>query len=123
LFLNSGSPGRTTGVGVSHRANYLRRYQGVFRDEPERSVCMFPLFHMAAYTVALSAWQTGGTVAFTGGATAAEILGAVAAIRANRLYCIPAVWARILPQDPARWDPASLREPHTRTPAAPPERP
>ena len=47
LFFTSGSTGRPKGVVLSHRASYLRGFQGVFRDVPERSVCMFPLFHMA----------------------------------------------------------------------------
>src|SRR5437773_9642603 len=43
LFFTSGSTGRPKGVVLSHRASYLRGFQGVFRDVPERSVCMFPL--------------------------------------------------------------------------------
>ena len=40
--------------------------------------------------------------------------------RANRLYCIPAVWARIL-EASARADVSSLREVDTGTSATPPE--
>jgi len=119
LFFTSGSTGQPKAVVVSHRASYLRTYHGVFRDVPEHSVCMFPLFHMAAYTLALSAWQTGGSIRFVPGATAEDILDAVEAGGANRLYCIPAVWARILAQDLAAWDLSSLRELDTGTSATP----
>jgi len=123
LFFTSGSTGRPKGVIVSHRANHLRTYQGVFRDDAEHSVCMFPLFHMAAYTLALSAWQTGGSITFAG-AGAAELLDAVVAARANRLYGIPAVWARILElldREPGARDLSSLCAVDTGTSATPVE--
>jgi acyl-CoA synthetase (AMP-forming)/AMP-acid ligase II len=119
LFFTSGSTGRPKGVVLSHRANWLRTFQGVFRDDPERSVCMFPLFHMAGFTLGLTAWQTRGEIAFVSAATADEILAAVERRRANRLYCIPAVWARILEADAARYDTSSLREIDTGTSATP----
>ena len=119
IFFTSGSTGRPKGVVLSHRANYLRTFQGVFRDAPERSVCMFPLFHMAGFTLALSAWQTRGEIAFVAQASADSLLEAVERRRANRLYLIPAVWARILEADPARWDISSLREIDTGTSATP----
>jgi len=121
IFFTSGSTGRPKGVVLSHRANYLRSFQGVFRDVPERSVCMFPLFHMAAFTLALSAWQTRGEIAFVREASAAEILSAVERRRANRLYCIPLVWRRILEEPADRYDLSSLRELDTGTQAVAPE--
>jgi acyl-CoA synthetase (AMP-forming)/AMP-acid ligase II len=119
LFFTSGSTGRPKGVVLSHRASYLRGFQGVFRDVAERSVCMFPLFHMAAFTLAIAAWQTRGEIALVEAASADALLGAVERRRANRLYAIPAVWARILETDPARFDTASLREADTGTSAVP----
>lgn len=121
IFFTSGSTGRPKGVVLSHRANYLRSFQGVFRDDPERTVCMFPLFHMAAFTLAMAAWQTRGEIHFVHTASAEELLGTVERRRANRLYCIPAVWARILEVDPARFDTSTLREVDTGTSATPPE--
>jgi fatty-acyl-CoA synthase len=119
MFFTSGSTGRPKGVVLSHRANYLRSFQGVFRDLPELSVCMFPLFHMAGFTLALSAWQTRGEIALVPDASAEAILEAVERRRANRLYCIPSIWQRILCANPARWDTSSLREIDTGTSAVP----
>ncbi len=119
LFFTSGSTGRPKGVLLSHRASWLRGFQGVFRDVPERSVCMFPLFHMAGFTLAIAAWQTRGEIALVASASADELLGAVERRRANRLYAIPAVWARVLETDPGKWDTSSLREADTGTSAVP----
>ncbi|MEM7413395.1 MAG: AMP-binding protein [Myxococcota bacterium] len=119
LFFTSGSTGRPKGVVLSHRANYLRGFQGVFRDVPERSVCMFPLFHMAGFTLSIAAWQTRGEIALVESADADTLLATVERRRANRLYAIPAVWARILDHDPSRYDTSSLREADTGTSAVP----
>ena len=119
LFFTSGSTGQPKGVVLSHRANYLRGFQGVFRDVPERSVCMFPLFHMAGFTLAMAAWQTRGELALVSSATADELLATIERRRANRLYAIPAVWARILEARTDRFDTSSLREADTGTSAVP----
>jgi fatty-acyl-CoA synthase len=119
LFFTSGSTGRPKGVLLSHRASYLRGFQGVFRDVPERSVCMFPLFHMAGFTLAIAAWQTRGELALVASASADELLAAVERRRGNRLYAIPAVWARVLETDPGKYDTSSLREADTGTSAVP----
>lgn len=119
MFFTSGSTGRSKGVVLSHRANYLRSFQGVFRDVPEISVCMFPLFHMAGFTLALSAWQTRGEIALVPDASAEAILEAVERRRANRLYLIPSIWQRILSAERGRFDASSLRELDTGTSAVP----
>jgi acyl-CoA synthetase (AMP-forming)/AMP-acid ligase II len=120
IFFTSGSTGKPKGVVLSHRVNYLRSFAGNFGNA-ERIVCMFPLFHMAGWTQALGAWQTGGEIIFVDAPTADTLLGAVERRRATRLYCIPAVWARILETDFSRRDLSSLREVDTGTSATPPE--
>jgi acyl-CoA synthetase (AMP-forming)/AMP-acid ligase II len=74
---------------------------------------------MAAFTLALAAWHTRGEIALVSSPSADKLLDAVAARRANRLYCIPAVWRRVLEADLGRWDLSSLREVDTGTSATP----
>lgn len=118
IFFTSGSTGRPKGVVLSHRANWLRGFQGVFRDEPERTVCMFPLFHMAAFTLAIAAWQTRGEVTYTD-ASAEALLAACEARRANRLYGLPLVWRRIVEADTSRFDLSALAQLDSGTSATP----
>jgi acyl-CoA synthetase (AMP-forming)/AMP-acid ligase II len=80
---------------------------------------MFPLFHMAGFTLALAAWQTRGELALVENASAEAILETVARRRANRLYCIPSIWRRILDARPERFDARSLLELDTGTSAVP----
>jgi len=119
MFFTSGSTGRPKAVVISHRASWLRSFRGVFRDVPEISVCMFPLFHMAGFTLALAAWQTRGELALVPQASAEALLEATSRRRGTRLYCIPSVWHRILDADPSRYDTRSLCELDTGTSATP----
>jgi len=118
IFFTSGSTGRPKGVVLSHRANWLRGFQGVFLSEPERTVCMFPLFHMAAFTLAIAAWHTRGEICFTQ-PTAKALLDAVERRRANRLYGLPLIFSRILDEDTSKWDLSSLKKIDTGTSATP----
>ncbi|HTJ65006.1 MAG TPA: class I adenylate-forming enzyme family protein [Alphaproteobacteria bacterium] len=120
LLFTSGSTGQSKGVVLSHRTNFLRSFQGLYVDEPLRKVCMFPLFHVGSFLLAMIAWQTGGEVTFVRSPTARALLDAVAARKANHLYCIPAVWSRILAEDLSGWDLSSLRFIDTGTSATPP---
>lgn len=120
IFFTSGSTGQSKGVLLSHRVNYLRSAQGGFIDEPLRKICMFPLFHMGAFQLAAIAWQTLGEITFVRSADAKTLLDAVAARKANHIYCIPAVWNRILSEETSRWDLSSLRFIDTGTSATPP---
>jgi acyl-CoA synthetase (AMP-forming)/AMP-acid ligase II len=123
LFFTSGSTGRPKGVVLSHRASWLRSFQGPFRDESERTVCMFPLFHMAPYSLGLAAWQTRGSIAFVHSPTPEALLSAVERIGANRFYGIPLVWSRVLAHleevGTGRYDLSTLRELDTGTSAVP----
>jgi fatty-acyl-CoA synthase len=121
IFFTSGSTGKPKGVVLSHRANWLRSYPGA-TTEPGGSgvVCMFPLLHMAGWSIALGAWQGRRAIHFSP-ADPAVLLESVQRHRAGRLYAIPAVWKRILEHGIARYDVSTLREADTGTSATPPE--
>jgi len=121
IFFTSGSTGRPKGVVVSHRASFLRSFPSGMPAASGCAVCMFPMFHMAAWSIALGCWQAGREVAFVSTPDADTLLATVAARRARRLYAIPAVWARILEADLGSYDLSTLRETDTGTSATPPE--
>jgi acyl-CoA synthetase (AMP-forming)/AMP-acid ligase II len=81
---------------------------------------MFPLFHMAGWSMTLNAWQTREPVHLAA-PDADALLSTVERRRATRLYCIPAVWARVLGHGLGGYDLTSLREADTGTSATPPE--
>jgi fatty-acyl-CoA synthase len=121
IFFTSGSTGRPKGVVLSHRASVLRSWPAVMADHRGATVCMFPLFHMAGWSMAMNAWQNRQAVHLVTTPDADTLLDAVQRHRATRLYCIPAVWARVLEADRARYDLSSLVFADTGTSATPPE--
>lgn len=112
VFLTSGSTGVAKGAVLSHRAAWLR---AVARETEDGSpgaggeVVMFGFFHMAGWYFLEHAWAVGRPVHLVPRADAHDLLGAVERWRAGTLYCIPAVWQRILDEG-KRYDTASLRE-------------
>jgi acyl-CoA synthetase (AMP-forming)/AMP-acid ligase II len=124
VFFTSGSTGRPKGAVLSHRVNVLRTHPGAQFEPRGANVCMFPLFHMAGWTIALSQWQARDAVVFVP-ADPLTIAAAVARHAATRLNCIPLVWRRILDAieaDDVEADAfASLRFADTGTSATPPE--
>jgi acyl-CoA synthetase (AMP-forming)/AMP-acid ligase II len=122
IFFTSGSTGKPKGVVLSHRTNWLRTFPGATTTAGGRgTVCMFPLFHMAGWTIALGAWQGRRAVHFVRVPDAPTLLAETERHRAARLYCIPAVWARVLEHGVARYDLSALVEADTGTSATPPE--
>jgi fatty-acyl-CoA synthase len=122
IFFTSGSTGRPKGVVLSHRTNWLRTYVGATTTAGGAgTVCMFPLFHMAGWTIALGAWQGRRPVHFVRTPDAESLLHTTARHRAARLYCIPAVWSRILEHGVGAFDLSGLEEADTGTSATPPE--
>jgi acyl-CoA synthetase (AMP-forming)/AMP-acid ligase II len=122
IFFTSGSTGRPKGVVLSHRANWIRTYVGATTTAGGAgTVCMFPLFHMAGWTIAMGAWQGRRAVHFVRTPDAETLLRTAEQHRAARLYCIPAVWSRLLEHGVDRYDLAALEEADTGTSATPPE--
>ncbi len=112
VFLTSGSTGVSKGAVLSHRAAWLRAIQ---RDVEEGAtgrrgtVVMFGLFHMAGWYFIENAMAADRAVHLVRGADPEELLAAVERWRAGGLYCIPAVWQRIL-ECGDRYDTSSLVE-------------
>jgi acyl-CoA synthetase (AMP-forming)/AMP-acid ligase II len=122
IFFTSGSTGRPKGVVLSHRTNWLRTFPGATTTAGGRgTVCMFPLFHMAGWTIALGAWQARRAVHFVRVPDAPTLLAESERHHAARLYCIPAVWARILEHGVGGYNLSGLVEADTGTSATPPE--
>ncbi len=121
IFFTSGSTGRPKGVVLSHRVNYLRRFPSPAAAADGGTVCMFPLFHMAGWSLTLGAWQTRSAIHLVHTADAESLLQTAARRRAARLYAIPAVWSRMLDHGVARHDLGALREADTGTSATAPE--
>ncbi|GMU78446.1 MAG: AMP-dependent synthetase [Acidimicrobiia bacterium] len=96
VFFTSGTSGRSKGVVLSHRVNFLRSHPGAQLEPRGATVCMYPLFHMGAWTIALQAWQAQSTVVFVEHAEAATICDAIARWSATHFNAIPAVWRRII---------------------------
>ena len=122
VFFTSGSTGRPKGVVLSHRVNVLRSHAGPMLEPRGAMVCPYPLFHMAAWTIALQQWQARDGIVFTS-ADAGEICLAIECYHATRLNAIPAVWRRIIDYiatpDGRTRDLSSLRFADTGTSATP----
>jgi len=120
IFFTSGSTGRPKGVVLSHRTSFLRSFPNLLADHAGGTVCMFPLFHMAGWSMTMNAWQMRCPVHFAP-PEAAAILATAQRWRATRLYCIPAVWSRVLAHDRNGYDLRAVEECDTGTSATPPE--
>ncbi|HMG26664.1 MAG TPA: AMP-binding protein [Acidimicrobiia bacterium] len=121
IFFTSGSTARPKGVMLSHRASCLRSFPPLAADSDGGTVCMFPLFHMAGWSLALGCWQSRRPIHFVRTPDAETLLGTVERRGATRIYLIPAVWARVLEHGVKAYDVSSLAEADTGTSATPPE--
>jgi acyl-CoA synthetase (AMP-forming)/AMP-acid ligase II len=87
---------------VSQRATWLRTHAGAAAHSTTGGageVIMFPLFHMAGWNFAMMAWSARHAAHLVARADADQILSAVGRWSPSVLYCIPAVWRRILESD------------------------
>ena len=96
LFFTSGSTGPPKGVMLSHRVNYLRSHPGSQEEPRGAMVCIFPLFHMGAWTISLQQWQGRDAVVYLPRPDGPAICAAVRRHDATRLNAMPAVWQRVL---------------------------
>jgi fatty-acyl-CoA synthase len=125
VFFTSGTSGRSKGVVLSHRVNYLRSHPGSQLEPRGANVCMYPLFHMGAWTIALTSWQHQAAVVFVPHADPVVLVDEIARWQATHFNAIPAVWRRIL--DLAQEDESvverlsSLRIADSGTSATPPD--
>jgi len=114
IFLTSGTTGAPKGCVLSHRAQHLRA--GVGAPWPAAdTVCMFPQFHMANWLKSLETWIGGAHVILVERPDADALIDAIERHRAAKLYCIPAVWRRILEADRSGRDLSSLQFAETGT--------
>ena len=121
IFFTSGSTGRPKGVVLSHRTSCLRSFPPLAADTDGGTVCMFPLFHMAGWSLALGCWQSRRPIHFVLAPDAETLLHTAERRRATRIYLIPAVWSRVLDHGVKGYDLSSLNEADTGTSATPPE--
>jgi acyl-CoA synthetase (AMP-forming)/AMP-acid ligase II len=121
IFFTSGSTGRSKGVILSNRVSYLRSFPNLLTDHDGGTVCMFPLFHMSGWSMAQNAWQMRCPVHMVPNPDAHSLLSTAERRAASRLYCIPAVWTRVLEHDRSGYDLSTVVEADTGTSATPPE--
>ncbi len=121
IFFTSGTTGMSKGVVLSQRTEVIRSMLGGMSTWPRgATICMFPQFHMAGWASTLEAWISCETAVYVDGGNTEEILDATDRYRGYRLYCIPAVWRRVLDMDRSPWDLSCLGQADTGTSATTP---
>jgi acyl-CoA synthetase (AMP-forming)/AMP-acid ligase II len=99
LYLTSGSTGTPKGVLVSHRASWLRSWPETGAARPDGVLCTFPLYHYGGWHYVIEAWLHGTAVHLVEKADGPQVAEAIERRRPQAIYCIPAVWERVLAED------------------------
>lgn len=114
IFYTSGTTGAPKGCILSQRTQRLRA--GNKSPWPlGGELCMFPQFHMSGWTRVLEHWVEGNEVSYVRRADADELMHVITRRRPRSIYCIPAVWQRILEADRSSYDLSSIRVADTGT--------
>jgi acyl-CoA synthetase (AMP-forming)/AMP-acid ligase II len=122
MFFTSGSTGRPKAAVLSHRTSVLRSHPGSQLEPRGALVCPFPMFHMAAWTLAMQQWHARDALVLCP-PDGASIATAIETHRAARVYLIPAIWRRLLDHlaSGATVDLGAVAFADTGTSATPPE--
>ncbi|GAA1267805.1 long-chain fatty acid--CoA ligase [Pseudonocardia aurantiaca] len=101
LYMTSGSTGTPKGVLVSHRATYLRSspgagtFGGAMRGD-RGVLSSFPLSHYGGWHYVIEAWLHRTAIHLVPHADAGHLHAALSKHQPTAMYCIPAVWERVL---------------------------